>query len=107
MVYNLCYMTDTKKAEAIISIEKLRLIESELFRLSSKYGVKTVDELDKLIEKGKLSEEVLGEDVFLFDHLTSEKEKLEKELRKLNIKKTEIWKSLQHFLGLPKLSSRT
>ena len=90
----------------ILSIEKLRLIESELFRLASKYGVKTLDDLDRLVVKGKLSEEAIGDDLFVFDNLISEKEKVEKELYKLNIKKGNVWKSLQHLLELPKLSSR-
>lgn len=97
---------NTKKAKMILSIEQLRLIESELFRLTSKYGVETIDELDNRIAKGKLSEDAIGEDLFIFDSLLSEKEKVEKELYKLNIKKGNIWKSFQHLLELPKLSSR-
>lgn len=100
-------MDDTEKAKKILSIEHLRLIESELFRLTAKYGVKTIDELDKRIALGKLSEEAIGDDLFIFDYLLSEKEKVEKELSRLNIKKADVWKSLQHLLGLPKLSSRT
>lgn len=99
-------MKDTQKAQIIISIEQLRLIESELFQLTSKYGVDTVEELDKLMIQGKLSEDTVGDDLFIFDHLLSEKEKIEKNLSKLNIKKGDIWKNLQHLLGLPKLSSQ-
>lgn len=99
-------MNNLKKAETIIFIERLRLIESELFRLASKYGIKSARELDGLIENGKLSEEKIGEDLFIFDHILSEKEKIEKELRKLNVKKVDIWKSLQNLLELPKLSSQ-
>lgn len=99
-------MNDTKKAKKILSIEKLRLIESELFRLTSKYGVKTIDELDKRVAGGKLSEEAVGEDIFIFDYLLSEKEKVEKELSQFNIKKNDVWKTLQRLLELPKLSSR-
>lgn len=99
-------MTDDKKAKMILSIEKLRLIESELFRLTSRYGVETIDELDKRIANGKLSEEAVGDDLFAFDYLLFEKEKVEKELSALDIKKVNIWKSLQHLLELPKLSSR-
>ncbi len=97
-------MTTKDKGAAIILIEKLRLVESELFRLASKYGVKTVDELDKLIEKGKLTEKKVGEDLFLFDHLVSEKATLEKELAKLSIDKSSIWDSLQSLLGLQRLN---
>lgn len=99
-------MTDGKKAKIILYVEKLRLIESELFRLASKYGVKTIDELDKYVAEGKLSEEAVGDDIFAFDYLLSEKEKVEKELSALNVKKGSIWKSLQRLLELPKLSSR-
>ena len=99
-------MTDTKKAEIILLTEQLRLIESELFILTSKYGVKTIEDMDKLISAGKLSEESVGEDLFTFDHLLAEKEKLEKKLSQLHIKKADIWKNLQHLLGLPKLNTR-
>jgi len=100
-------MSDKDKSKAIILIEKLRLLETEIFRLASKYGVKSVDELDKLVEKGALSEEKLGEDFFVFDHLLEEKEKVEKELKALQINKANIWKNFQNLLGLPKLSFRT
>lgn len=99
-------MNNGKKAKAVILIEKIRLIESELFRLSTEYGVKTVEELDYRIKTGKLSEKLVGEDFFAFDHLLVEKENLERGLAKLHIKKSEIWKNLQHLLGLPKLSFR-
>lgn len=100
-------MTNDNKNKAIKIIEKLRLVESEIFRLSSKYGVKTVDELDLLIKKGRLNEEDTGNEVFLFDYLVSEKESLEKELKKLEISKGMIWKNFQSLLELPKLSFQT
>ena len=99
-------MNRKDKSKVIILIEKLRLVESELFRLSSRYGVRTVDELDKLVEKGKISEKELGEDLFIFDNLLTEKEQVEKELKKLDIKKEAAWENLQSLLGLPKLSFR-
>ena len=99
-------MTNTK-AESIVALEKLRLIESELFRLTSRFGVKTIDDLDVLVRSGKLSEQDLGEDFFRFDHLLSEKEMLEKELKRLSIKKSKVWESLQNLLGLPKSSIQT
>lgn len=70
-------MKDTKKAKTIIFIEKLRLIESELFRIASKYGVRTISELDNLVAKGKLSEDAMGDDLFVFDDLLLEKENKE------------------------------
>ncbi|MBI2430417.1 MAG: hypothetical protein HYV39_00130 [Candidatus Levybacteria bacterium] len=95
-----------KKAKAILLIEKIRLIESEIFQLSAKYGVKSVEELDKKIKKGTLTEKIVGDDVFTLDYLLEEKEKIEQELAKLHIKKSEVWKNLQHLLELPKLSFR-
>lgn len=99
-------MSNEKKAKAIIFIERIRLIESELFSLSAKYGIKSVEELDRKIREGTLTEKIVGDDVFTMDYLAEEKEKLEQELAKLHIKKSEIWKSLQNLLGLPKLSFR-
>ena len=66
-------MNNAQKAQTIIYTEQLRLIETELFQLVSKYGVNTVNELDKLIVQGKLSEAAIGEDLFLFDHLLTER----------------------------------
>lgn len=100
-------MRDEKKSKVIVIIEKMRLVESEIFRLTSKYGVKNIDELDFLVEKGKLSEKDLGEDIYLFDYLTGEKEKLGKQLNKLEIAPKSVWKSLRNLLGLPKLSFQT
>ena len=100
-------MTTKDKSKAIILIERLRLVESEMFRLSSKYGVKTIDELDNLIKKGKLSEEKLGDDLFLFDSLLEEKNQIEKDLAKLSISKKSTWENLQSLLGLPKLNMQT
>ena len=106
----LCYtlvMTDKTKAKAIVTLENLRLVESEIFRIASKHGVKNVDQLDSLIAKGGLSEERVGEDLFRLDHLISEKERLEKELKKLSIKKSDTWKSLQDLLELPRRNFQT
>ncbi|OGK16533.1 hypothetical protein A2690_04255 [Candidatus Roizmanbacteria bacterium RIFCSPHIGHO2_01_FULL_39_12b] len=100
-------MTAKNKSKAIILIERLRLAESEMFRLSSKYGVKTIDELDSLIKKGKLSEKKLGDDIFLFDSLIEEKERIEKDLAKLSISRKNTWENLQTLLELPKLNIRT
>jgi len=100
-------MTDKAKAKAIVTLENLRLVESEIFRVASRHGVKSVDELDNLIAKGKLSEGKVGEDLFRLDHLISEKARLEKELKKLSVKKSYAWKSLQDLLELPKRNFQT
>lgn len=99
-------MSNDKKAKAVIFIEKIRLIESELFAISAKYGVKSVEELDKKIKDGTLTEKIVGDDIFAMDYLVEERAKLEQELTKLHIKKSEVWENLQHLLGLPKLNFR-
>ena len=100
-------MTDKTKAKAVITLENLRLVESEIFRLTSRYGIKTIDELDKLLEKGKVSEKGIGEDLFRLDHLLEQRKTLEKNLKKLSINKSLAWKSLQDLLELPKQSFQT
>lgn len=95
-------MTTQIKASAIVTIEKLRFLESEIFRIASKYGIKNIDELDRFIASGKLTEEQVGEDLFLLDHLLSEKDKLEKKLKNLSVKKSQVWENFQNLLGLQK-----
>ena len=62
---------------------KLKMIESELFLLSRKYGVKTVTGLDKLIKEGKFHEEDTFEDYFKFDNLEAERDIILKHLGRL------------------------
>ncbi len=53
----------------------LRLVESELFRLSQRYGVRNVTELDEKIQQGAFHENETFDDLFRFDHLESERRK--------------------------------
>jgi len=43
---------------------KLRVIESELFLLAKRYGVRDVQQFDKMIQEGKFHEEDAFEDYF-------------------------------------------
>lgn len=97
-------MNIADKGRVIVLIERLRLVESEIYQLSSKYGVKTIDELDNFIKKGKLTEERVRDDVFLFDKLLEEKDMIEKDLSKLSVNKNKAWENLQSLLGLRKLN---
>jgi hypothetical protein len=63
---------------------RLRLIESQLFTLAQKYGVRTVGELDELVQQGSVHEEDAFEDYFEFDNLEAEQELLQGLLRELN-----------------------
>ena len=98
-------VTTNKKAKAIVTIEKLRLVEAEVFSTLSKYGIKSVDDMDKKLSSGKLSEKEVGEDFFILDHLIEQKKKLEKDLSSLSINKASVWKSFQDLLELPRLNS--
>ena len=55
---------------------RLRLVESQLLRLAHKFGVQTVTELDKLVQKGQIHEDEAFEDYFEFDHLEAERDLL-------------------------------
>jgi hypothetical protein len=54
--------------------KRLRTVESELLRLGHRYGVKTVAELDALIQQGRYHEEEAFEDYFAFDNLEQERD---------------------------------
>ncbi|MEA3310267.1 MAG: hypothetical protein U9Q70_12270 [Chloroflexota bacterium] len=62
---------------------QLRLIESQLLNLGRKYGVRTVAELDALVQNGQAHEANTFEDYFEFDHLEAEREALLSSLQEL------------------------
>ena len=53
----------------------LRLVESQLFSLAQRYGVRSVTELDEKIQQGVFHENEAFEDFFRFDHLEGERRK--------------------------------
>jgi len=63
--------------------KRLSKIETDLFLLAKKYGVKDVFELDSKLKEGIVSEKEAYEDYFTFDHLEAEREKIKKYLEKL------------------------
>jgi len=62
---------------------RLRLIESQLLSFARRYGVRTVTELDRLVQSGQLHESDAFEDYFEFDHLEAEREALLDSLKDL------------------------
>lgn len=58
-------------------------VEADIFLLAKKYGVKDVFELDSKVKEGLFSEKETYEDYFVFDNLSSEREKIKKYLEKL------------------------
>ena len=66
-----------KYASRVLIKNALRSVEAELFVLMKKYGVSSVDQLDKKIQKGDVSEETVGEDFFRLDYLIEQRQILE------------------------------
>jgi len=63
---------------------KLLIVETELFSLASKYGVKGIQELDRKIKKGFIHETAESrEDFFEFDDLESQRDILQKLVKSL------------------------
>jgi len=62
---------------------KLKVIESELFLLAKRYGVRDVQEFDRMIQEGKFHEEDAFEDYFKFDNLEAERDLILEYLDKL------------------------
>jgi len=62
---------------------RLRLVESQRLSLARKYGVRTIAELDNLVQGGRLHEAEAFEDYFEFDHLEAERDVLLVSLREL------------------------
>jgi hypothetical protein len=62
---------------------QMRLIESQLFSLAHKYGVRTVAELDRLAQSGAIHEKDAFEDYFEFDYLEATRDTLRESLREL------------------------
>ena len=62
---------------------QLRLVESQLFSLTHKYGVHTITDLDKLVQNGAIHEEDAFEDFFEFDYLESTRDMLRESLQEL------------------------
>ncbi len=62
---------------------KLLKLETDIFLLAKKYGIKDIFELDSKIKKGFLSEKDSYEDYFILDNLEAERDKTRKILEKL------------------------
>lgn len=91
------------KASEMLLLSEFRRIETEIFSLTEKYGVKSLKEMDNLIAKGKLSEEKAGEDFFKFDFLLERKKEIEKLLKSFK-EKLDPWAVITSFKGLPRLN---
>lgn len=63
--------------------QTLSKIESELFILAKKYGVKDVFELDSRVKEGLISEKDAYDDYFAYDNLEADREKIKRLLEEI------------------------
>ena len=63
--------------------KELLSVESEMYCLGNKYGIKSVLELDRKLKSGKIREEEMREDFMALDHLESRREEILKALKKI------------------------
>jgi len=62
---------------------RLSKVESEIFVLVKKYGVKDVFELDTKVKDGLIKEEDAHEDYFNLDNLEADRDKIKRHLEEL------------------------
>lgn len=72
-----------KEGLKVLFRHKLKMIESELFLLAKKYGIRDVFEFDAMVKEGKFHEEENFEDYFKFDNLEAERDLLLDHMSKL------------------------
>ncbi len=58
--------------------EKLKKLEIERFAITKKYGVSSIDEMEKFYREKKISEKDSWEDFFRLDHIETEIETTKK-----------------------------
>ena len=63
--------------------QMLAKVESEIFILAKKYGVKNVFELDSKVKEGLIREKDAYDDYFAFDNLEADREKIKRLLEKI------------------------
>ena len=63
--------------------QKLSKIETEIFILAKKYGVKDVFELDSRAQEGLISEKDAYYDYFAYDNLAADREKIKRLLEEI------------------------
>jgi len=72
-----------KESLEVFLKRRLKVVESELFLLTKRYGVLDVREFDKMVQEGRLHEQEAFEDYFKFDNLEAERDLLLEHLKSL------------------------
>ena len=60
---------------------RLALVEAEIAEILTKYGVRSAEELERYIRRGKVAEHPAWEDLITLEKLLKEKKKLSEALR--------------------------
>jgi len=58
-------------------------VEAQMFKISTRHGVRSVFEFDELLRAGKIMEEDILDDFMELDHLESRRDELARALKKL------------------------
>lgn len=101
--FNLSQNEIESKAAELLLLSELRRIETEIFSVTGKHGVKSLSQMDKRIASGNLSEEEIGDDFYRLDFLLEKKRDIE-ELLKSYKEKLNPWAVITNFKGLPRLN---
>ena len=72
-----------KKSLTLYLEKELRDTEAAILKITSKYGVKSVLELDDRLKKGNLKEEDMRDDFLELDYLEAKRDKIRRVLEKL------------------------
>ena len=72
-----------KESLKVFLERKLREIKTEVFRLTGKYSISSVEELEELYKKGQIEEKDSWRDYHKLDHLEYKKAEIEKFLDEL------------------------
>jgi len=62
---------------------KLREVKTEIFKITTKYGISSIREFEELYKKGKIEEKDSWQDFQKLDHLEFKRDELEKMLREI------------------------
>jgi hypothetical protein len=63
--------------------KELRNTEAEIYRIAARHGIKTIQELDEKLKKGKITEEEMLDDFMELDYLESMRDGFLKAIAKI------------------------
>jgi len=72
-----------RKSLTLYLEKELRDTEAAIFKITSRYGVKSVFELDERLKQGRLKEEDMLDDFLELDYLEAKRDKIRRILEKI------------------------